>query len=979
MTANEYLVAALAFALAGIGNALAIPVAVKAGERFGLTRRRRSAGHRRHGSASYLGGVSVALVATACLWVAGGLSKEAAAALAGGVLLLVAGLADDRFSAGRKGGVAWPVRLGAELAAAAVAWAGGVRLGLASPALDATLSTLFLVVVVNGYDLLDNTEGVTAPTAAISALGLLALAAGSGQHLVATLAAVVGGCSVGLLLGNLSKPRVYLDHGGSKFLGFLLAASAVLLRLHPGGVQRLWATVAVLVLPLAYVATALAARLLTGRPVRRRGVDVLSRAIGRLDLPARTTTLLHAIGAGAGTAAAVVAVRTGTPLPAVLALGGVALAIAILLRKGRSQRDGGETPDVAPRRGRALIVGVAVAAVVVILPALIAGMLAERHLSRARAALLEARTNLAGLKPAAAQAALNRADPELHTALAWLTSVATWPARLIPGLNANINVPIALARSGEELVSAGRQSASVLDALGVHGGQVGPVWGNGTLDVAAFQHASAAASTVQQRALTAEHMLASSQHSLLIPQVSRARRDSLTAVTSASREANTVVALTSLLPKALGSDGTRTWMVGAANTAELRGRTGYLGAFAILQADAGHIALSAFQGTDKLPALATAFDGPGVAAEYQDHYRTLGGLDAWQNLTMSPNFPSGADLLLTRLKASHGPVADGAVSLDATALSYLMRVTGPVHVAGVPEMLTADNVVDWALNRIYVLDATKQDQRKATLADIAQAVWQRVLTGQGGPLPLAHAVGRALREGHIFLFSSDPAEQAAFSSLHSTGAVNNDPGDYLMVLTQNVGENKMDYYMQRAVSYQGRPAADGSLDIRLAVTLHSNAPAAGAVTDYVGGARPNLGLAANVDRSYLSVFVPAGAQLKTVSVDGAATQDVDNAPELGRRYFATPVEVAAGRSVSVVFSYALPGTVASGGYRLNVQNQATVHPDRLSVDVTLPAGARLAGGATGDVLTWRGMVMGDLQLGSSATSAGSSRLADRSR
>jgi len=141
-----------------------------------------------------------------------------------------------------------------------------------------------------------------------------------------------------------------------------------------------------------------------------------------------------------------------------------------------------------------------------------------------------------------------------------------------------------------------------------------------------------------------------------MPQVSRARRDSLTAVASAGREATTVVALTSLLPKALGAGGARSWMVGAANTAELRGRSGYMGAFAFLKADQGHIVLSAFQGVDKLPVLATAFNGPDVAVEYRDHYRTLGGLNAWPNLTMSPNFPSGADLLLSRLQASGGPV-----------------------------------------------------------------------------------------------------------------------------------------------------------------------------------------------------------------------------------------------------------------------------------------------------------------------------------
>jgi hypothetical protein len=304
-----------------------------------------------------------------------------------------------------------------------------------------------------------------------------------------------------------------------------------------------------------------------------------------------------------------------------------------------------------------------------------------------------------------------------------------------------------------------------------------------------------------------------------------------------------------------------------------------------------------------------------------------------------------------------------------------MQATGPVQVAGVPDTLTAANVVDWALNRIYALDASHQDQRKATLADIAQAVWQRILTGRASPVPLAHALGRALREGHLLVYSNDRAEQTDFSSLGITGEVNQLSGDYLMVLTQNFGENKMDYYMQRDVTYRGRPAADGSLDVNLQVTLHNRAPAGVALTDFVGGARPHLGLPANTGRSYLSVFVPSSARLNAVSVDGAAAKDVDNAPELGRRYFATPVDVSAGASVSVVFSYTVPKAFAGGLYRLSVQNQATVHPDRLSVDVTLPDGVRPPGGPTSQALTWSGRLTSDLHLGSLPNEAGTSSLA----
>lgn len=624
-----------------------------------------------------------------------------------------------------------------------------------------------------------------------------------------------------------------------------------------------------------------------------------------------------------------------------------------------------EAPSAARRRRHPIIIVVSVAVMAVILAALVAGLVAARHLSRARTALLQARASLAALQPSAAEAALNRADPELRSAKAWLTSVAIWPARLMPGLDSNIIVAIAMARSGQEISSAGRQSASVLNSLEVQGGQVGPLFHDATLNVAALQKASVAALSVQQRISTAQRLLGSSRGSFLIPQVSKARTDSLAAVASAGREANVVVALTSLLPKALGADGTRTWMVGAANTAELRGRSGYLGAFSIMQADQGHIALSAFQGTEKLPPLATAFSGPGVAPEYPAHYRTLGGLDAWQNLTMSPSFPSGAELLLSRLRASHGPVAGGAVSLDPTALSYLIGVTGPVQVAGVPEALTADNVVDWALNRIYLLDATQEQQskRKATLADIAQAVWQRVLAGQGGPLPLARALGRALREGHLLLYSSDPAEEAAFNTLHVAGAVNANPGDYLMVLAQNVGENKMDYYMQRDIAYHATPSADGSLDVQLEVKLHNTAPPGAPLTDYVGGARPDIGLGPNIDRSYLSAFVPAGAKLKALFVNGAAPTEVANGAELGRRYFATPVEVAGGSTALVVFRYTVPNLLTGGRYQLNVQKQATVRTDRLSVDVTLPGGVRLSSGATGGGLTWRGTLAADLKLG----------------
>jgi hypothetical protein len=606
-----------------------------------------------------------------------------------------------------------------------------------------------------------------------------------------------------------------------------------------------------------------------------------------------------------------------------------------------------------------------VAAAIVIIPAAIAGVVAEHHLRRARSLLLEGRADLAALDPRAAEVALRRADPEVRTGTAWLTSAATLPARVIPGLNTNLRVAIALARSGRELCLAGHQSVALLESVGAQNGQASRLWHDTAIDVSALQRGSSSAEAVRQRVAAARRLVATTPASFLLPPIGRVRTQALMTLTRAAREADGVAALTSVLPRALGADGPRTWLVGAANTAELRGRSGFWGAFAVVEADRGHVALGEFQGTQKLPTLATAFSGPDVPVEYREHYRRLGGLDAWQNLTMSPNFPSGAKLLLSRLKASHGPASDGAVSLDVTGLSYLIQVTGPLKVAEVPEPLTADNVVDWALNRSYALYPTQDEQRKAVLADIAQAVWHRFLAGTVPPRAVANALGRALREGHLLAYSTDPGEQVAFASLGISGGVDAGPGDYLLVLTQNFGQNKMDYYMHRDVAYRARVGSDGSIEVRLEVKLQNNAPTGQPLPDEVGGANPKLGLGAKVDRSYLSVFVPAGATLDGVTLDGGAATDVENAPELGRRFFATLVEVGAGTSRSVVFTYRVPKVTVRGRYALIVQNQATVHPDNLSVRVTLPdaegipKGQRLA-----NSLSWSGPLTSELHLGS---------------
>ena len=633
-------------------------------------------------------------------------------------------------------------------------------------------------------------------------------------------------------------------------------------------------------------------------------------------------------------------------------------------------------PDVVPPRpgpGNRRVAswlkrGLLLVLVVLVLPTLVAGLMAYRDLRGAETNLLAARHDLAALQPEQARAALGRAGPQLHGAVAWLRSPATAAARLLPVLRGNIGAAVGLARSGSEVVAAGQQSADVLDTLGVRGHQVSTIFQKGTVNLTLLEQAAPAAQAVESRLALAQRYAQASNASFLLPPVQHARQSALADLLIARNDARAARAATELLPAALGANGPRTWLVGAANTAEERGRGGYLGDFATVQADRGAITLGTFQGTGSLPPLVTP---PAIPPEYDAHYRQLGGLAAWANLTMSPSFPDGAQLFLSSLQSSGGPAAGGLIELDPTTLAYLMKVTGPVQVAGLPVPITADNVLAWSLNLIYTYDATSTSTRKATLADIAQAVWQKLLAGNVDPVGVARAFGRAIGEGRLFVYSSQPSEEALFNSLGITGSLANRPGDYLLVLNQNLGENKMDYFMQRSVTFQGTVAADGTEKVRLTIHLHSLSPPASELSVDAAGARPDLGLAAATNRSYLAALVPAGAVLNQATIGGKAVDptNLDNDVELGKHYFATVVDVGPGGSSTVVFTYRVPHVLAGGRYRLTIQSQATVHPDQLAVSVAIPGGLSDPAGPgiqPGGDLVWSGTPLADLQLGQTA-------------
>ncbi|MCU0958774.1 MAG: undecaprenyl/decaprenyl-phosphate alpha-N-acetylglucosaminyl 1-phosphate transferase [Pirellulaceae bacterium] len=152
--------------------------------------------------------------------------------LGGGTVLMLVGLADDRW------GLSWQLRLGIQggVAAVCVLWQGWQLTAFIDLSwITWLLSILWIVALINAFNMLDNMDGLSGGVAAIAALALAAVLlvppAGEPrqpQLFVAGLLLVVAGALLGFLGHNRPPARIFMGDAGSYFVGFCIGVTTLL-------------------------------------------------------------------------------------------------------------------------------------------------------------------------------------------------------------------------------------------------------------------------------------------------------------------------------------------------------------------------------------------------------------------------------------------------------------------------------------------------------------------------------------------------------------------------------------------------------------------------------------------------------------------------------------------------------------------------------------------------------------------------------
>jgi UDP-GlcNAc:undecaprenyl-phosphate GlcNAc-1-phosphate transferase len=225
-------------------------------------------------------------------------------ALAGaGAIVFVLGLVDDARTVGPR------TKLLVQAAAATLLVLGGVRmtLFLAHPLPGALLSILWVVLVTNAFNLLDNMDGLSAGVAAVAALLFLVVALQGGQVFVAAYLAVFAGALLGFLWYNFPPSRLFMGDAGSLYVGFTLAALTLAGTYYEarGSFYAVATPVLVLGVPLFDTLSVLWIRWRRGAPLFLGDTNHISHRFVRLGMTRReavlTIYLLGLILGGAAT------------------------------------------------------------------------------------------------------------------------------------------------------------------------------------------------------------------------------------------------------------------------------------------------------------------------------------------------------------------------------------------------------------------------------------------------------------------------------------------------------------------------------------------------------------------------------------------------------------------------------------------------------------------------------------------------------
>ncbi len=408
-------------------------------------------------------------------------------------------------------------------------------------------------------------------------------------------------------------------------------------------------------------------------------------------------------------------------------------------------------------------------------------------------------------------------------------------------------------------------------------------------------------------------------------------------LTDSLPKAEQAVRALDVVPSLLGARGPKRYLVLFANPAESRGLGGFIGAWAELEADNGHVRLTRHGHIDDLND-ATDWETRTITApsDYLARYSRLQPQRFIQNVSASPDFPTVARVSTELYRQTMHTRVDGVLYVDPIALGALLELTGPVLPEGSWYRIHAKNAADYLMHDQYLRYPGRTERRIDVLSETAEATFEALTHGELPPIRrVTEVLSPMIRQGRLLFWAADAETDSYFTSMGMTGAFPRPDGhDLLSVRISNASTNKADYFIDQTTRYTVRyDPRTGATRATARVTFVNHAPSSGEPSYVLGNQDTRTGKTDGrpFGSDTLAVSVYSALRPTALAIDGVES-GVEVQRELGAWVGSQSITVGPGGRVTVRID--LTGTLRPGDrYHLTVAPQPSARPRHTTVVV----------------------------------------------
>ncbi|WP_369343634.1 DUF4012 domain-containing protein [Bifidobacterium aquikefiricola] len=367
--------------------------------------------------------------------------------------------------------------------------------------------------------------------------------------------------------------------------------------------------------------------------------------------------------------------------------------------------------------------------------------------------------------------------------------------------------------------------------------------------------------------------------------------------TSVSGQIDQINNLIQVMPKFLGSDGMRTYVIMAQTTSEARSGGGLVGSLGSFTANRGAISVGEFHPNAEFIKLGGSHANADEQAVFQS---PLGFAFDIRDLATFPDFSRTAETVKDVWQLSpYKSTVDGVMGIDPVFVQEMIKISGNVTLPN-GMVLTGDNTAQFMLNGIYKdVPVSEQD---TYFSYVASAAMNNVFKNMTATkmIKIAQSFSSLTGQRHLYLYSfhADDAknfQDAGLAKNAPSSETNPETGIYL---NEN-NPSKLDWYLHRnTVITRTSCNQDGSQTYHVAFTATNTIPAADLASGnaYILGGFSRIG-APGTPVERILFYAPQGGSIRNFSVSGNGGNPTQVSMD-GKKPWTSVASIAPGKSVT---------------------------------------------------------------------------------